>query len=112
MPLTVSTRKLGDFTLDGHVNAADVSAMLTALTDLNVYRTSRTLTGEDVLNIGDLDGDAHVTNADLQGLLAYLIGGHGSGAAAVPEPSTAILAAVGLIGLVVGRLSNRRHRAL
>ena len=87
VPLTVSTRKLGDFTLDGHVNAADVSAMLTALTDLNVYRTSRSLTGEDVLNIGDLDGDAHVTNADLQGLLAYLIAGNGSGANAVPEPS-------------------------
>jgi autotransporter-associated beta strand protein len=110
VPLTVSTRKLGDFTLDGHVNAADVSAMLTALADLNVYRTSRGLTGEDVLNIGDLDGDAHVTNADLQGLLAYLIAGNGSGANAVPEPSAALMAIVGLAGLAVGGVRNRWRR--
>lgn len=43
VPLTTPL-KLGDFNFDGHVNGADVTAMLTALTDLNKFEANNTLT--------------------------------------------------------------------
>ena len=70
----------GDFTLDGHVNGADVSAMLTALADLNAFKTSHSLSAADLLAVGDVNHNGSVTNADLQSLLSLLVSGGGSGA--------------------------------
>jgi hypothetical protein len=72
----------GDFTLDGHVNGADVSAMLLALADLNAFKTNHVLSATDLIAIGDVNHDGAVTNSDLQSLLGLLIGGGGSGATA------------------------------
>ena len=78
----------GDFTLDGHVNGADVSAMLTALTDLNAFKTSHSLSAADLLAVGDVNHNGSVTNADLQSLLSLLASGGGSGASSSEASST------------------------
>ena len=78
---------LGDFNLDGHVNAGDIPAMQTALTNLAAYSATYGLSASDLPGIGDFDGDLKFTNADMQGFLAYLQGGNGS-LSAVPEPAT------------------------
>jgi autotransporter-associated beta strand protein len=102
----------GDFTRDGHVNGADVTAMLSALSDLNAYKAANSLTNDTFLDIGDLNGDLVVGNSDLQSLLTLLAGGHGSGAgsgtAAVPEPAGLTLGVAGAIVLLV--LLPRRRR--
>ena len=73
-----NTLLAGDFTLDGHVNGADISAMLIALTDLNSYQSNHSLSAADLLAVGDVNHDGAVTNGDLQSLLSLLIGGGGS----------------------------------
>jgi autotransporter-associated beta strand protein len=96
VPQSVTTRKLGDINVDGHVNAADVTAMLGMLTDLNAYKTSKSLSTDDILNIGDIDSSGSVTNADLQSLITYIQNGNGS-LAPVPEPGTLVLLVCGAI---------------
>jgi hypothetical protein len=78
--------KLGDFNRDGHVNAADVKAMESALADLPDYEIAKGLTAAQLLSIGDLNNDGKVNNADLQSLLQLLKTGGGS-EAVVPEPA-------------------------
>ena len=106
MPVSISTRLLGDFDLNGHVNAADVTAALTALSDLNIYRTSKSMSIDDLLNIGDIDSSGNVTNADLQGLLDYLKAGFGN-VAPVPEPASIVLLALTLPGLAFAVMRRR-----
>ena len=88
---TSSPYLVGDLNRDGHVNAADIATLEQALTNLSGYLSSHsTLTAGDVAYIGDLNGDGSFDNADLQGMIDYLIQGHGS-TAAVPEPATWVL---------------------
>jgi probable HAF family extracellular repeat protein len=101
----------GDFNQDGHVTAADVSAMVKALTDLNAYKLKNGLFDANLNTIGDFDGDGMVTNADLQLLLTLLKSGGGS-LSAVPEPQSIGLAAaacVAFLGMALHR--QRRERA-
>lgn len=62
----------GDFNRDGAVTTADVQAMLAALSDLNTYRTSKSLSPQQLLTLGDLDGDQAVTNRDIQWLISLI----------------------------------------
>ena len=105
VPQAVSTRLLGDFNVDSHVNNADIPVLMNALVDLNAYKSANSLTSDDVLNIGDLDLSGNITNADLQGLLDYLKGGHGS-TNPVPEPASWLL-----MGLGIACLAGIRRRA-
>ena len=90
----------GDFDQNGTTDQADIPAMLAALTDLNAYKSAHSnLTDDQLLAIGDLDGDGKVTNADIQALLVVLGAPSGGGAgslSAVPEPMSAFLALIGL----------------
>ena len=99
----------GDFTRDNHVNSSDVAAMLSALTDLNAYKTSTGLDDAGLLAIGDLNADHAVNNADLQSLLTLLKNGGGS-LATVPEPASWSLMSLTALGGFM--LFRRRNSAL
>jgi hypothetical protein len=71
----------GDLNIDGHLDTADFVTMLGALANISGYQNDRNLSNQDLLAIADIDGDNHVTNADLQALLNLLISGGGSGSA-------------------------------
>jgi hypothetical protein len=104
VPTAVSTRVLGDWNLSGGVTAADIPAMMTALTDLTTYKASHSLTSEDILNVGDVDLSGSIDNFDMQAELRLL--GGGTGAATVPEPTTLMLLAIGLAMCSLKALKN------
>jgi len=89
----------GDLDRDGTVTAADISELMAALSDLDAYQATHgpggsTLTPQQLLEVGDVDGDGNVTNLDVQVLSNNLANGGGNGggsAAAVPEPRSIIL---------------------
>ena len=103
----------GDWNRDGVTNAADIPAMLTALTDLTKYVADfNVLTPQELAAIGDFNGSGTVTNADIQGLLDYVISHGGAGSVgAVPEPPTFALAFIGLVGAcaMLRRKSHKRR---
>ena len=68
----------GDVNFDGHVNAADIVAMMSALTNLPQYEATYHLTPQQAMAVLDIDQDNSITNADLQKLLTVLISGSGS----------------------------------
>ena len=100
----------GDFNRDGHVNAADIPAMIAALTDLNAYKSANSLTSAQLLSIGDIDLSATLNNADVQALLSLLKSGGGS-LAAVPEPASIVLMALALPGLVFAAARRRGSKS-
>jgi hypothetical protein len=70
---------LGDIDRDLHVNVADISALMTALRDLNAYQAAKNLFGADLLAVADTSRDTAVTNTDLQGLIVLLANSPGGG---------------------------------
>ncbi len=74
----VVIRLAGDVNLDGHVDAADIDAMMQALTDTATYQSMNNLSSPDTTLILDANGDGAITNADLQFLLNRLLAGGGS----------------------------------
>ena len=85
----------GDFNRDGHTTSADISAMMTALADLNGYQSTNSLTSDQLLQIGDLSGDGQLTNADVQSLIVAIANAGGAGSlSAVPEPESIVLFAL------------------
>jgi hypothetical protein len=90
-----ATYYAGDFNRDGHVDAADVTAMEQALADLPDYEATKGLTDAQLLLIGDINGDGVVNSADVQALLDLLQSGGGSNDP-VPEPASWVLAFLAL----------------
>jgi fibronectin-binding autotransporter adhesin len=107
--LPVPSLLLGDFNQDGHVDATDLQAEMQALTSLNSYQSGLGLSNSELLQIGDLNVDQKFNNADLQGLITYLQTGHGS-MAAVPEPATLGIMALGAACLIGVGARRRRDR--
>jgi hypothetical protein len=90
----------GDFNRDGQVNAADIPAMMSALTNLSSYKTANNLTNFDLMAFGDINSDGQINNADLQALINLFTSGRNTLA---PEPTSWVLLAVGGIMLMLSR---------
>lgn len=98
----------GDLNQDGHVNAADIRALMTALDDLSGYAQSAGLNAAQLTTLGDVNGDGQITNADVQSLLKLLKSGGGS-TTGVPEPTS--FALLGFAGAMVCWPRRRKSRA-
>ena len=108
VPVSTTPLLIGDVNGDSHVNSTDITAMLTALTNLNAYQAAHpSLDIASLTDINDLNGDGAFNNLDIQGLITYLKGGHGS-LAAVPEPASCVLFGLGLPAFAVALRRRRR----
>src|SRR5262249_722900 len=111
---TNTVLSLGDFNNDGHTDAKDILAAEKALANVSAYEANptglagQTLSAQDMLTIGDVNGDGKFTSADLQMLVSLLTAGHGS-ASAVPEPGSFVLLGLALPALAVA--ARRRKQA-
>ncbi|HTQ40970.1 MAG TPA: dockerin type I domain-containing protein [Pirellulales bacterium] len=110
---------LGDMNFDGHVDAKDIAALEAALTNPSGYLStdfgygtpaSHGVTTSNMGQYADVSGNGKFDNADLQALLKYLKGGHGSLSSVVPEPASIILAGIGFA--LVGCTWRRRRTAV
>jgi hypothetical protein len=116
----------GDFNLDGKLTNADLQAALNALKNqnrivsgslVNGYQAAHNMSNEEFLAICDVNGDGFVTAADILGLETLLASGiqagdgifGGGSVTGVPEPASAVLAAISFGLLVFG--ARRRSRA-
>jgi len=90
----------GDFSGDRLVDAADIAAMLTAVTDLDAFKANRVLSDADLVAIGDFTADGFVMNDDIQPMLNYVaLRSLGGSPAVVPEPASWILLSIGVCAL-------------
>jgi hypothetical protein len=103
--VTTNLVPFGDFNRDRLVNAADISAMMNALTNMSAYQANNHLTDFDLKAFGDINSDGQINNADLQSLLNLFKSGQ---YALVPEPSSGVLLAVG--GLLLSLWRGVRNR--
>jgi fibronectin-binding autotransporter adhesin len=98
----------GDFDQDDSITAADLPAMLKALTDVNAFKNGYAMSDPDFNTIANIDSNPGLTNRDIQAMLDKLAQlGLGS-TTAVPEPATFVLLAFG--GLAVFGM-RRKQRA-
>ena len=104
--LSVTATLRGDWNRDGQVTAADIPAMLTALTDLNSYASTNSLSPTQLAAIGDFDNSGTVTNRDIQGLLDLVASLGGGSVAAVPEPRSIVLLGLGALAIAFRRRSR------
>ncbi len=95
----------GDYNRDGHVDTSDISAMMSAFTDLPGYKASHNLSDAQMEVIADLNNDFVLDNSDVQAFLTLLQTGIGS-TSSVPEPATFVLLAAGGLVLFARRGKN------
>src|SRR4029078_9143472 len=88
---------LGDFERARKLTVHDIAAMMSALSDLNQFKTPRGLLASDLLAIGDFNHDGQVNNFDLQSLLSNLISGSAANIQGVPEPATLLHAIAAIV---------------
>lgn len=90
----------GDYNLDGKLTNTDIQALISALTNLNLYQSTKGMSNEEYLAICDINGDGLVTTKDVQSLMNLLAGVPSATPPAisgVPEPSSFLLTAIGCI---------------
>ncbi len=99
----------GDANQDDLVNADDIPAFLTALTDLTAYQTAHPSLANpnDLIGVLDTNFDGVITNSDIQPLLDQIIstspGGGAGQLSVVPEPCSWLLMATGAAIWLAGR---------
>jgi hypothetical protein len=114
----------GDMNLDGQITAADLPLLELALTNRAGYESTVGVNDAMLNIVGDADESGTFDNADLQGLIYELIHGtsflvgnprplgesdlRDNSTAAVPEPASWLLLAIG--GLVVASKLRRNRR--
>jgi hypothetical protein len=115
---------VGDFNRDGHVNAADIQAMMLALSNLTSYRQTYfplevasqydALFNDQLEVIGDLNNDFAFNNADMQAFLTLLSQNGFGSTSSVPEPASLTMLVFGLLALAAfythQRSASRRQK--
>jgi hypothetical protein len=92
----------GDFNLDGHVNAADIPIMQSALANPAAWEATYKVTDATFQSMANVNGSGVINNGQLQALLNLVKGGGGS-LNAVPEPSSLILFGLAGLGLAAAK---------
>ncbi|HTQ38087.1 MAG TPA: dockerin type I domain-containing protein [Pirellulales bacterium] len=104
----------GDFNFDGKLTSADLQAMLNAFQNISSFEAAHDLSDAAWEQLGDVNGDGTVNFSDELALMKLLDGASSGGSSgssslsAVPEPPTAMLASLAVVGLV---LSGRKAGA-
>jgi autotransporter-associated beta strand protein len=91
--------RMADFTRDNQVTRDDMKPMLAALTNLEAFKLANNLDDEKLKAIADINNDGVVSNRDIQAMINLLVASGTGSLAAVPEPSTMLLGAIGLLTL-------------
>jgi autotransporter-associated beta strand protein len=98
----------GDFSMNGVIDQTDIAEGLKALTNLSGFQANNSLDATQMLTVADVDSSGSVNNRDIQPLL-NLVASFGLGSvAAVPEPSTMVLLALGGVALLATRYRKQR----
>jgi hypothetical protein len=106
--VTIFSALPGDFNQDGQLDAADVRALLLALTNSSQYMSQYGVDSYEMLNIEDVNEDGKFTSVDLQALLNLLTGSGNSQTSTVPEPGSFLLMSMGALALCGMARSRRR----
>lgn len=93
---------VGDMDDSGAVDNLDIAPFALALTDPAAYAAA--FPGVSMPATGDANADGAFDNLDIAPFVGILTGG----AAAVPEPSTVVLAGLGVLGLGLARVRKAR----
>jgi hypothetical protein len=88
----------GDTDGDGQRTVADVGTLMTALTDMTAYQSSYSVSPNDAMTVGNLDGDSAVTNLDLQAMIVLLANAAGASAPASASSAPAAFATAASTG--------------
>ena len=110
---------VGDVNQDGVVNAADVSALMSGLTNIAGFQSARALTSpssvftaSDAKFLLDVNGDGVDTNADVQAeisLIATIAAGGTGVTNPVPEPASFVLLALGGLTMAAMRFRSSKR---
>lgn len=93
----LSATIIGDMNDDGQLSDADISPFVLALTNRTAYDAM--YSGVDADVIGDFNGNSQLDLGDVAGFKAAVPGLGAGTASAVPEPASAILLLLSLVGL-------------
>ena len=84
----------GDLNGDGKLSAADISAMMVALTNLQGYKSLHSFSNANLTALADVNGDHAITNSDLQALISMVanavLAGGGAGAGSFASGDSAV----------------------
>ena len=95
----------GDINGDGKLTGADLSTLMTALSDLTAFQTQRGISNSGLLAIADIDHDNKTTNADLSALIGLLTNAAAGGGAA-QKSANASASAVAILAGTIGHGQN------